>query len=578
MVIHYPISLVGDSLMVPHNKVSSLLGRKVQISLLLTVIAILLWAHSVLFAEFEIGYLGLIGGLPITFFVALTFLGAASAILWTAKENHSRLLCLQLLLFISALWLTPVVTNGSPPFIGHAYRNLGMTDYVVSHGHFDSSKMAYQSWPGAFILSAIGVEIGGLNLESMLSIFPFLAQLLYLLPLYVFLKNTLGESRLNYCWAGGWLFYLASWGGQGYLSPQAMTFFLLLTLLAVVTTPSLWEKSTKSSTLLLIVVAIFATLVITHLLTALAALSILVALYLVRRNKRVGVVVVLCLVLLVSWQLTDGGNYGGYVPSQPFVAESTGLGILTLDPGVVVEREVTGHFSGSESHNAVAKARVVFSSIFALIGLAGAILLLVVRRNFRTAVPILAITVAPLVLLPLSANYGQELLNRLYLFALPGMAYFGATLLDVKGKIPLIAFCLLLAIGGPLHIVSHYGNQEVDYFPEGIVSGLHFFDHKTTDGYVSGGWPVGRTKNVDHYWYIPWWQLKWVNSLPLVDQPIGQELPHYIAISRQERASYEFLEGDVTFVEQTEEALDNAGNCALIYDNPDFTLRICENR
>ena len=145
--------------MVPNSKVSLLLRRRGQISLLLTVIAILLWAHSILFAELEIGYLGLIHGLPITFFIALTLLLVASAILWTAKENHGKLLCWQLLLLISALWLIPLVTNGSIPFTGHAYRNLGMTDYVVSHGHFDASKIPYQSWPGAFILSAIGVEI-----------------------------------------------------------------------------------------------------------------------------------------------------------------------------------------------------------------------------------------------------------------------------------------------------------------------------------------------------------------------------------------------------------------------------------
>ena len=76
--------------MVPNSKVSSLLGRKVQISLLLTVIAILLWAHSILLAKFEIGYLGLIRGLPITFFVALAFLAAASATLWVSKENQGR--------------------------------------------------------------------------------------------------------------------------------------------------------------------------------------------------------------------------------------------------------------------------------------------------------------------------------------------------------------------------------------------------------------------------------------------------------------------------------------------------------
>lgn len=64
----------------------------------------------------------------------------------------------------------------------------------------------------------------------------------------------------------------------------------------------------------------------------------------------------------------------------------------------------------------------------------------------------------------------------------------------------------------------------------------------------------------------------------VVNRQIGQDLPHYIAISHQERAWCEFLLGDVTFIRQTEEALDNATNCTFVYNNPDFKLYICENR
>lgn len=98
--------------------------RRRQISILLTIIALLLWSHSIVYARFEIGHWGLISGLPVTFFVALALLTVASAILWVSKEKHGKLLCLQLLIFISALNLVPLITGGSPPFINHGYRNL----------------------------------------------------------------------------------------------------------------------------------------------------------------------------------------------------------------------------------------------------------------------------------------------------------------------------------------------------------------------------------------------------------------------------------------------------------------------
>jgi len=115
---------------------SSLAGRRRQISILLTIIAVLLWAHSILYARFEIGHFGLIHGLPVTFFVALALLTVASAILWVSKEKHGKLLLLQLLLLISALWLIPVVTGGSLPFTNRTYFNLALINHITEVGSF----------------------------------------------------------------------------------------------------------------------------------------------------------------------------------------------------------------------------------------------------------------------------------------------------------------------------------------------------------------------------------------------------------------------------------------------------------
>ena len=61
--------------------------RRRQISILLTILALLLWSQSILFAKFDIGHWGLIGSLPITFFVALALLTVASAILWASPPR-----------------------------------------------------------------------------------------------------------------------------------------------------------------------------------------------------------------------------------------------------------------------------------------------------------------------------------------------------------------------------------------------------------------------------------------------------------------------------------------------------------
>jgi hypothetical protein len=110
-------------------------GRWRQISILLTIIAVFLWAHSILSARLEIGYLGLIHSLPVTFFIALALLTIASAILWVSKEKHGKLLLLQLLILVIAIWLIPLVTGGSP---------LGQTSNILQYQRLDYSQLVWQ--------------------------------------------------------------------------------------------------------------------------------------------------------------------------------------------------------------------------------------------------------------------------------------------------------------------------------------------------------------------------------------------------------------------------------------------------
>ena len=94
------------------DNLSPLRWQRKRLSILLTAIALLLWSHSILTAKLEIGHLGLASSLPATFFVALAFLSLASVVLWGSKENHGKLLFLQLLIFIAAIWLIPPLTGG----------------------------------------------------------------------------------------------------------------------------------------------------------------------------------------------------------------------------------------------------------------------------------------------------------------------------------------------------------------------------------------------------------------------------------------------------------------------------------
>ncbi len=568
-------------------------GRQRQISILLTIIAVLLWAHSILYARLEIGHFGLIHSLPVTFFVALTLLTFASAILWVSRERHGKLLLLQLLLLISALWLIPVVTGGSLPFANRAYFNLALINHIAEEGTFSSEGLWYLSWPGAHILFSIMTVVGAINFEPLLSVFPIFPIVALMLPLYVLLRNILGKEKINYCWAGLWIFYLGFWGGGGTSSSgQQIAVFLLFTVLALVTSPSLWEKDSPKLALLSTGGLLAIAIVPIHLLTSLVVVLMLVAFSVAKRSKRLLPVIGLCLVLIVLWDVTDGGHIYKRATSQPLwspametpIPEETALtpeeeapmperekpsGTFTVDPGSITKTEITQHLRGSESHIAVVKVRILHSVIFALIAIAGAIFAFLFRRKSNT-VAILAMSLAPLLLLAISGHYGEELLQRVYLFSLPFMAYVGVMLLDIRSKLPWLILCLLLIIAIPTQVISHYGNQALDYFPEGRVAGLKFFDSNTTHGYVTGASPLGRTSNLLQYKQLSYQQLVWKENELYTEA--GEGMPYYIAISNRDRAWYEWFWGNPYYINDIEQLLDNAVNCSLIYSNPVFKL------
>ena len=190
-----------------------------RISLILTAIALFLWSLSLIQAELNLGFYGLIHSLPVTLFIALCILTIASFLLWNSPQNHSRLLCFQLCCFIVMLWLTPVLIGSNSVFMDMTYSfYFSYVDYIDQFGHLNPASLWYHNWPGMCILQSVFVNISGFNNLDMIAFFgTFLMQFLILIPLYLFFKYTI--VRNNHRWTALWIFYLGNWIGQIYVSP-----------------------------------------------------------------------------------------------------------------------------------------------------------------------------------------------------------------------------------------------------------------------------------------------------------------------------------------------------------------------
>src|SRR5690606_34643918 len=153
----------------------------------------------------------------------------------------------------------------------------------------------------------------------------------------------------------------------------------------------------------------------THQLTPVMLCVCLSALCLTRRYRNVGLLTVTVL-LMLAWDLTMGRPL--FTETLSTLKES--IGELTQNSRAGYAGELTG--PGPELAG-TANVPVVL----AVAALAGAALVLR-RRLVRSALPLLLVSAAPVPLFAVN-DYGGEMLFRVYLFGLPGAAFFAAAAL-----------------------------------------------------------------------------------------------------------------------------------------------------
>ena len=536
-----------------------------QLSISFTIVALILGSYSVWRAKFIIGDLGFISSLPITYFVALGFLLGASALLWTSHEDHSKLLGLQTCLLIFALWLGPFLIVGSYPLrTDHPYIFWGNTDYILRHGHFTPPDLWYLEWPAIWTLSATVFMITGLSNDIIIYLTPIALQFLFVIALFVFLKNTLGRERKNYIWAGLCIFCLGNWIPQSYLGAQSFGYFFFLVLLALISKTSAWQRGTLTFAQILYIILIFASLTITHLFSSLAGLVAIIALF-VRRNIKDITIVILAIVLIASWTIYGATgmaktNIPGFLANVFRIDKLFSIG--------VGERTAIG----SSGHQMVVWLKILNGLWVLAIAAAGFILVRKPKRNGYDDSTVWALGVGiVLFAIAMGVGYGFELPQRIFILTLPVAGYFGIKLLNLKlGAIFLYLLILPLL---PLFFVSTYGNIAIDTLSQAEIAGMHsFLDHAVGGTPIGLGMEYGTMKNAERFSGISY---EYLQEVGWSGDEIAQPWLLYVAISRHDESTYTFY-NKPEYIPNLQARLDSTTDCNLFYINPDTRLYIHE--
>ncbi|RBQ17588.1 hypothetical protein DP939_24840 [Spongiactinospora rosea] len=450
-------------------------------------VATVLWGLSLRSVDLDaMTDLGLITVMPATFWAAIVVMVVGFVALLSDKFALELWHAGYVLILIAVLHATPALLYPTLRY-SWAWKHVSVIDYLIRHGVTDPDQgplSAYHQWPGFFSFFATMTQMAGLgDALTIASWGPLAFNTATLLPLLLLFRTVTRNRQL--VWGGVWVFFSCSWVGQDYFSPQATTLVMYLTILAVMvrrfrrgpiragTDPdglaaepppitSFRHRLIWATLLLIPIVAITSA----HQLTPLMLVGALAALFVLRRYRNLGLLLVTAVAVgawdvVVAWQVLES-RFSDIMASLGDAGGNLSSGLIALgtaSPGQVI----------------VAYADRALSVGLWGLALCGAF----VRRRWlrRPGLPLLMIGIAPLAFLA-GGSYGGEIIFRVYLFALPLTALLAAAqFLPARRtwvRVLVLPVVLLLMVTG--FFFGNYGKEQSNYFTTDevhLVRALH---------------------------------------------------------------------------------------------------------
>lgn len=180
----------------------------------------------------DLGPWGLLPEFPLLWWAAVAGVVVSGVLLTQqARVRHLLLVAhtavLTLLLYATAAAIEPVPRGTS------VYKHVGIVEYIERYGSVDSRIDIYHRWPGFFSLSAWFSDLAGRPDPTSYAGWaePFFATVDALL---VWCCVQAVTRSMRTAWLATLLFTAGNWIGQGYFSPQAFGYVLMLGILLLV--------------------------------------------------------------------------------------------------------------------------------------------------------------------------------------------------------------------------------------------------------------------------------------------------------------------------------------------------------
>ncbi|WP_328312454.1 hypothetical protein OG432_20745 [Streptomyces sp. NBC_00442] len=475
------------------SSVRDMMVPQVLFSWLPLLVATALWVYALPGIDYRhMGDWGLIDKLPAAFYLSLAVLTggfvvslrrAGTAPWWPGLYSVALLFALKAPTAILYNAVRYPWASKHDAVVNHLLANQELRPGVPLSGNM----AAYDQWPGFFTLNAGLVRAFGVDTAASYLNWAPLFYGVVLIPVLVLIYRTFAEDwRL--VWTGVWIFEVANWVGQDYFSPQGMALILHLAVLAVVfrhfvrpgAAGALRSRANldpaaagvpppttgrQRAVCVAILAPLIAAINFTHQLTPVMLCVALVALNLTRRHRNPGLLAVTALIMLI-WDLTMG---------RPLFMET--LGSLKESVGNLLNNSRAGYAGELTGPGPVLQGRADIVMVLVVAGLAATAVVLR-RKLVKSALPLLLVSVAPVPLFAVN-DYGGEMLFRVYLFGLPGAAFFAAAALvpaaagqgegrirpEVRRRVAAVALPAVLVLLVAGFVPAYYGKERMYYTP-----------------------------------------------------------------------------------------------------------------
>jgi len=554
-----------------------------QISVFLASLSLLLWGVSIIQAKgVSMGDYGLFSVLPGTYYASVFLLITSMFYTVFSSKHHPQRNYMGIFLFQSSILMcimlfTPTLIEGaarSP----HSWAKYGYADYIVRNGHISQAVTHYHNWPAPFIFTAAVVLTSSMNPVASPAVFPLLLDCVVLMIVLLFFLRFFNDIRMRYF--GIMLFFLLTWENQFHYIPQFFGFVLMLLLIYL----CVFYLKRENPKMLIIIGMLFIILTMTHLLTAFVTGAFLGMLFILfftakikkkkttkrksRRLKRifrrkfwqgilrrtkhflsanrriVAFLVILSIGSLVAW----------YFFAQDWIRYVNWKLDLNIVP-MLLSAYFEKLYTGSEAHGNLVLIRMVFSAFIALFAVIGG-KLAYDRGHKHMMYALIVASIVPIFLF----YYEVEIVQRTLLFC--GLPVAALISLGLNKRKFLAAVMVLCFIAVPLHTLSMYGNEKLDYTPPSQISGALFvFDNVPKGMFVSGN-PVQSGQYIERYSRT---------NIYRYERYVNASYEVYIVYSSSDRNFAIWYLGDETYISEYEKAINRPGSM-LIFSSPDCSI------